>query len=107
MTMSTGLIHEIDRDLFREQARTAKPFPHVLIDDFLDAEFAKRVLRSWPRYEDAAKVGKEFRSINERKKVQVTDTAHFSQPLRELNDALASPVFLDTLSQVFGIPDLL
>ncbi len=107
MTMSTDLIHEIDREALREQACSAKPFPHILIDDFLDIEFARQVLRSWPCYEDAAKIGKEFRSINERKKVQVTDAAQFPQPLRQLNEALASPAFLETMSHIFEIPDLL
>ena len=107
MAMSTGVIREIDGDLLRKQARTARGFPHILIDDFLDTEFAREVLRSWPNYEDAAKIGIEFRSINERKKVQVTDSAKFPQPLRELNDALASPKFIETVSSIFGIPDLL
>jgi hypothetical protein len=107
MTMSTDLIHNIDPDALRDQARRAKPFPHVLIDNFLDTAFAHEILRSWPRYEDAAKIGKEFRSINERKKVQVTDAAQFPRPLKELNEALASPTFLETMSHVFEIPDLL
>jgi hypothetical protein len=29
----------------------------MLIDDFLDTEFAHEVLRSWPSYEDAAQYG--------------------------------------------------
>ena len=107
MTKSSGVIREIDCDLRREQARTATPFPHILIDDFLDADFAREVLRSWPSYEDAAKIGKEFRTINERKKVQVTDSAQFPPPLSELNEALASPTFIETVSSIFGIPNLL
>jgi Rps23 Pro-64 3,4-dihydroxylase Tpa1-like proline 4-hydroxylase len=107
MSMSTEVIREIDRDILRKQARTARPYPHILIDDFLDTEFAREVLRSWPSYEDATRIGKEFRSINERKKVQVTDSAKFPRPLSELNDALASPAFLETVSTIFGIPNLL
>src|SRR5271165_3461702 len=105
--MTTGVIREVDCDLLREQARTARAFPHILIDDFLCTEFAREVVRSWPCYEDAAKMGKEFRSINERKKVQVTDSAHFPQPMRKLNDALASSAFLETVSSIFDIPNLL
>jgi Rps23 Pro-64 3,4-dihydroxylase Tpa1-like proline 4-hydroxylase len=107
MSTSSAVIREIDRDLLREQVRIATPFPHVLIDDFLDADFAREVLHSWPSYAEAAKIGKEFRSINERNKVQVTDSAQFPPALRELNEALASPTFMETASSIFGIPNLL
>jgi len=107
VTNSSSVLRQIDCSVLRDQARTATPFPHVLIDDFLEADFAHEVLRSWPAYEEAAKIGTTFRSINERNKVQVTDSAQFPQPLKELNDALASPAFLDSVSSIFGIPDLL
>jgi 2OG-Fe(II) oxygenase superfamily len=107
MNMSTDVIREIDCDLLREQARTAKPFPYILMDDFLDTEFAHDVARSWPTYEYAVKMGKGYPSINERKKFQLTESAQFPQPLRELNEALASPPFMETLSSIFEIPNLL
>ena len=105
--VSTSVVREIDSDLLRERAQRAAPFAHVLIDDFLDADFAREVLRSWPSYEDAARIGKKFRTINERNKVQVTDSEQFPPAIRELNDTLASPAFVETLSSIFGIPDLL
>ena len=101
------VIREIDRDLLRAQARAATPFPHVLVDDFLDADFAHEVLRSWPSFADAAKAGKTFRSINERNKVQLTDSSQFPPALRELDRALASPEFVGAASSIFDIPDLL
>ena len=107
MSTSNAVIREIDCDLLRGQVRTAPPFPHILIDDFLDADFAQDVLHSWPSYAEAAKIGRQFRSINERNKIQVTDSAQFSPALRELNKALASPAFTETLSSIFDIPDLL
>lgn len=107
MSISSPVIRQLDSDLLRRQVREAVPFPHVLIDDFLEPQFAREVLRSWPSYAEAAKMGKEFRSINERNKVQVTDCAQFPPALRELNDALASPTFVETASSIFGIPDLL
>jgi Rps23 Pro-64 3,4-dihydroxylase Tpa1-like proline 4-hydroxylase len=102
-----NVIHSIDSGRLCEQVRNAKPFPHLVIDDFLDEDFAREIVRSWPDFQEAAKVGKEFNSLNERNKVQVTDATYFPQPLRELNDALASQQFLDTLSQLFQIPSLL
>lgn len=44
--------------------------------------------------------GRKFRSINERNKVEVTDTAQFPPALRELNEALASPAFVETVSSI-------
>jgi hypothetical protein len=41
------------------------------------------------------------------KKTQVTDSKQFPKPLRDFNDALASPKFTETVSWIFGIPDLL
>jgi Rps23 Pro-64 3,4-dihydroxylase Tpa1-like proline 4-hydroxylase len=107
LTNSRRLLRPIDSLALRNQARTAAPFPHVIIDDFLEPEFAHEILRSWPTYEEAAKMGKAFRSINERNKVQVTDSTQFPPALKDLNEVLASPAFLETTSTIFDIPDLL
>ena len=101
------LINSIDRDALRERVRGSKPVPNFCIDGFLEPGFARRVADSYPSYEDAVKVGKEFAAVNEQKKVQVTDPAHFPGPVAELNDALAAPEFTALLSYVFDIPNLL
>ena len=107
MTSLSSVLRPINTTALREQAGNAMPFPHVVVDDFLDADFAHDIVRSWPAFEEAARIGKSFHSINERNKVQVTDSSHFPTPLRKLNDALASPAFLDAVSAIFGISDLL
>ena len=107
MSISSTVIREMDRDLLREQVRDSTPFPHILIDDFLETDFAHEVLYSWPNYAEAARIGRGFRSINERNKVQVTDSTQFPPALGELNEALASSTFIETASSIFGIPDLL
>lgn len=107
MSTSNEVIRAIDRDLLRREALVATPFPHVLIDDFLAPDFAHDVLSSWPTYAEATRVGKQFRSINERNKVQVTDREMFPPALKVLNDALASSEFLSTVSSIFAIPNLL
>ena len=101
------IINPIDRDALRAQVRQAKPFPNFKIDNFLDDEFADRVLAAFPSYEDAIKVGRTFAAVNESKKVQVTDAALFAEPIAQLNAALAAPDFLDLLSFAFDIPKLL
>jgi 2OG-Fe(II) oxygenase superfamily len=101
------IINSIDRELLRAQVRQAKPIPNFKIDNFLDEAFALRVLAAFPSYDEAVKVGRSFAAINEFKKVQVTNASLFAEPIAELNTALASPDFLDLLSYVFDIPDLL
>lgn len=101
------VITPIDRDALRQQVRTAVPFPSAVMDGFLDPTFARSVAASFPAFDEAARLGREFRSINERRKVQLTDAATFPEPVKQLNEALAAPAFLDLLSHAFSIPDLL
>lgn len=101
------IINPIDRDALRAQVRQSKPVPNFKIDNFLNEDFANQVLASYPSFEDALKLGKSFSAVNERNKVQVTDSKLFAEPVAELNRALASQEFLDTLSYVFDIPNLL
>jgi len=100
-------INPIDRDALRAQVRRARPFPHFKIDNFLDEEFANRVLEAFPSYEEAVKVGRLFTAVNERKKVQVTNASLFAEPITQLNQALAAPEFLELLAYVLDIPNLL
>lgn len=107
MKSQNGVIQPIDRDALREQARTAKPFPHIVIDNFLDPDFAHEVVRTWPSFAEASKMGTTYPSINEKLKVNVADSEQFPEAAKELNEVLASQEWLDDLSYIFGIPDLL
>jgi Rps23 Pro-64 3,4-dihydroxylase Tpa1-like proline 4-hydroxylase len=101
------MIRAIDRDVLREQVRKAEPFPHFCIDNFLDAAFAEQVYEAFPSFEEAAQVGRTFAAVNEKKKIQVSDSTKFAQPIAELNGALSAPAFCELLSAVFEIPRLL
>jgi Rps23 Pro-64 3,4-dihydroxylase Tpa1-like proline 4-hydroxylase len=100
-------IQPIDRDELRERVRASKPVRNFCIDNFLEPSFADRVLASYPTFEEAAKVGRTFAAVNEKGKVQVTDSSNFAEPIAELNRTLASPEFLGLLSDVFEMPNLL
>jgi len=100
-------INPIDRDALRAQVRAAKPFPFFQVDNFLKEDFANRVLEAFPNYEQAKKIGREFAAVNERGKVQVTDSKQFAEPVRQLNEVLACQEFLDLLSYAMDIPKLL
>jgi hypothetical protein len=101
------IIKPIDREWLRAEVRRSKPVPNFMIDNFLDEEFALRVLKAFPSYDEAIKVGRVFAAVNESKKVQVTDASLFAEPIAQLNRALATPEFLDLLSYVFDLPHLL
>jgi Rps23 Pro-64 3,4-dihydroxylase Tpa1-like proline 4-hydroxylase len=101
------IIQPLDREALRQQFAAASPFPFVKIEGFLDPAFARRVAAAYPKFEDAAKQGLAFNGVNEKKKVQITDTKLFAAPVAQLNDALASSEFLSDLSYITGIPDLL
>ncbi|WP_435011779.1 2OG-Fe(II) oxygenase (plasmid) [Tundrisphaera lichenicola] len=100
-------IRPIDRDALREKVRASKPVPNFCIDNFLDPEFAESVLAAYPSYEEAAKIGRSFKAVNEKGKIQVTDSSSFAEPIAELNRTLANPEFLDLLGYVFDMPNLL
>jgi Rps23 Pro-64 3,4-dihydroxylase Tpa1-like proline 4-hydroxylase len=100
-------INPIDREALREQARAAKPVRNFCIDNFLDESFADSVMAAYPTFAEATKVGMTFDAVNEKLKVQVTDSSKFAEPIAELNRTLSSPEFLDLLSYVFDMPNLL
>jgi hypothetical protein len=101
------VINAIDREPLRARVRSATPVPFFCIDNFLETEAAERVLAAFPTFDEAGKIGRSFNAVNEKGKIQVTDSSKFAEPIAELNAALASPEFLDTLSYVFDMPNLL
>jgi hypothetical protein len=101
------VIQPFDRETLRQRWIKASPFPFVKIEQLLDPPFAEKVAAAYPSFEDAMGRGRTFRTVNERKKVQITDANLFPGPVAQLNEALASPAFLSDLSYITGIPDLL
>lgn len=101
------IIRPLDRERLRAEFSSARPFPYTCIDGFLDPDFAMKVASQYPTFEQARELGYEFKRVNEQRKVQVNDPNLFPPDVRELNDALASPAFLDALSYITGIPELL
>jgi len=101
-----NLISPIDRRALRDQVRNAKPFPNLCLDNFLSQQFAEQVCQAFPSFEDAQGMGRVFSAVNEKRKVQVVESKKFPPPVVQLNQVLASPDFLDLLSYVFDIPNL-
>lgn len=86
--------------------RSAGPTRFFCIDGFLDEAFAREVAAAYPDYASAAGMGREFKALHERLKVQVSDAARFPEPVRALHEALSSPAFLDAMERITGIEPL-
>ena len=96
----------IDREALRSKFINAKPVPHIVIDNFIDVDDARSVVSAYPDFDAALQLGKTFKTVNERKKVQVSDSTKFSGAVAALNDALASREFLSDLAYITNIPNL-
>jgi hypothetical protein len=101
------MLKPIDRQRLRTEFLAAKPFPHVKIDNFLTPGAATEIAASYPSFDSALELGRTFTTVNQRKKVQLTNSALFPRPVAQLNELLASPQFLDDLSLITGIPNIL
>jgi len=87
-----------------ETYRTAKPFAHIVFDDFFDAELIDGVLAEFPR-PDAIR-WQRFDNANEIKLASATDTS-FGPLTRLFMYHLNSISFVEFLSKVTGIDDLI
>jgi Rps23 Pro-64 3,4-dihydroxylase Tpa1-like proline 4-hydroxylase len=101
------LINPFDHEALKQKIKHAEPFPHFCIDNFLNEEFANELYNAFPSFQDAQKIGKEFSAVNEQKKIQITDASKFPPAIAKLNQLLASPEFLDMMSDLMGIPNLI
>ncbi len=101
------VIRSLNIDELATQFSQAKPFPFVRIDDFLDPDFAERVAAATPSFQQAGRWGTRFETVNEHRRVQLTDTRRFAPSMRNLVEALQSPTFLHMLSGITGIDNLL
>jgi Rps23 Pro-64 3,4-dihydroxylase Tpa1-like proline 4-hydroxylase len=102
-----AMLQALDRERLRREFANAKPFPYVKVDNFIDPAKAEAISAAYPEFEVATSAGLTFSTVNERKKVQITDSSRFPPSIAELNALLASPRFLDDLSYITGIPRLL
>ena len=86
-----------------DQYRSAKPFPHVVIDDFLDAALLKRVVENFPSIENK----QYFDRDQERLKFQYQPHEISSGLVRNLFAELNGQAFLGFLEELTGISGLL
>jgi len=100
------LLNPIDREEFKKKFLTVEPFPHFCIDNFLKEDFAEEVYQSFPSYQEAEAMGKEFSAVNEKRKIQITDSEKFPPAIKKLHNLLASKEYVDMWADLTGIPNL-
>jgi len=87
----------------RDQFRAARPFPHVVIEDFLPQETADRVRAEF----DETREGWDLYHHYNENKLAVSSLDALGPHTRALFDALQSRRFVDLVESLTGIEDLI
>jgi hypothetical protein len=101
------MINRLDLESLRQKFRSAQPYPYVAIDNFLVPGAAEEVAAAYPSFEKATEVGFGVNIVNEQRKIQVTDTSKFPDPVLRLGNELNSAKFMADVEYITGIPALL
>ena len=88
---------------YRSEFRNAKPFPHLVIDNFFDADKAEQLLSDFPAF-DPENAKNEFGEVG--RKATIPDIRKISPFYAAVYDYIASQEFLDFVAEATGIPDL-
>jgi hypothetical protein len=89
----------------REKARfaSATPFPHLVIDDLLDADALRAIVAD---FDVTSEAWTYWHHVNERKR-GLPDRARMSERTRAVVEALETPEFLRLMEELTGVDGLL
>jgi Rps23 Pro-64 3,4-dihydroxylase Tpa1-like proline 4-hydroxylase len=104
--MSVSYINPLDKVELRSRYQSAEPFPHMVIDNFLQPDLADEAARSFFSFDEARQRGIEFQAVNENLKIQIVDPNLFPEAIAKVASALASAQFMSDLSYITGINNL-
>ena len=100
--ISEAALHEADR--YREAFLSADPFKHVVIENFFEPAFAERLLADFPSFD--TRLAKNEMGQLGGKAVQM-NIRTISPVYEELYALIGAQPFLDFVSRLAGIPDLI
>jgi hypothetical protein len=100
--VSASVIREAGE--YREKFLTASPFKHVMIEDFFESNFAERLLQEFPSFDPKWAVNEEGRVGGKSANPEISE---ISPAYRELYDAISSQPFLDLVTRLTGIEELI
>ena len=101
------MIRQLDVQSLAKAFRAQQPYPSVIIDDFLDRDFVREVARSYPDFSAAEAQDRQFKAVNEKRKIEITNSELFPTPVKRLADYCASQEFRNVLSEITGVRNLL
>jgi hypothetical protein len=90
-------------DCLRSSYASATPYPHIVIDDFLEPGAAKAAMEEFPPLDP--EVWNNFLHVNERK-FSNTDPDTWGPTLQGILAELNSPRFVQFVSKLIGVDDL-
>jgi hypothetical protein len=90
-------------DTFRDGFLHAEPFKHVVIEDFFEPSFAEKLLADFPSF-DPKLATNEFGQTG--RKAVNTKIRTISPAYQDLYRLISAKPFLDLVSRLSGIPDL-
>ena len=91
-------------EMIAEEFKSAKPFPHVCIDDFFENKYAEILLHDFPVFNPENAMN-EFGQIGG--KAAIAKIADISEFYRNVHEYITSQEFTFTMSRLTGIPDLI
>lgn len=93
-----------DRDDLRRRFRSAQPFPHLILDGFLDQAWCRDLIDRFPPFDPG-------QAINERgevgRKAVFPNLPSLGPPYRRFDELIQSKEFLSLLGEITGIQHLL
>ena len=95
---------EEDLDALRAKYQSAEPYPHIVLDNFLEPAAARAAMEEFPPLDPAE--WNNYLHTNERK-FSHTDPDTWGPTLREILEQLNSPRFVEFISGLIGVDDLL
>lgn len=99
-------VNPLDLEELARRYRAATPTHMLTMDSFLREDFAREVSESYPDYQSAQRRGREFKWVNERVKVQITDTTLMPEPVVTLNKVINSDELRQVFAEITGIGPL-
>ncbi len=92
------------RESLRERFTTAQPFPHIVLDDFLNEDLCQRLSDEFPTAREGAAAG-DYGTTG--RKFTRPDINTIGPAYRDFDACIRSPGFLSWLGQITAIPALL
>ena len=91
-------------DELQKQFRSAEPFPHIILDNFLDADYCRDLISSFPAF-DPQRALNEYGEVG--RKAVVQQLAEIGPSYALFDRLLSSREFLSLVGSITGIANLL